>query len=185
MELPNLIPFLRPNLDILFVGLNPATKSSRNKHYFSVNQAFWNQLLEAGLIRKSVDKLAADDLIFGSNALNYNNWEYGITDLVTEYAESNSSSVEVSSLNCERLKDQIITYSPKTVVILHGTVLKSFLKQLSRPTPASNTGVLGKLISNCNSLFFNIAFPHGNSITSEEKINRYIELKRVLEARNT
>jgi hypothetical protein len=71
MEQSSLVPFVRKNLDILFVGLNPAEGSSRNGHYFSVNQAFWNQLYEAGLITKFADKLNADNLIFGSNKYNY------------------------------------------------------------------------------------------------------------------
>lgn len=41
--------------DILFVGLNPAKGSSDNLHYFSINQAFWNRLYDAGLIIARVD----------------------------------------------------------------------------------------------------------------------------------
>jgi len=44
----NLVPFIRDNLDILFIGLNPAKGSSENRHYFSVKPAFWNQLYDAG-----------------------------------------------------------------------------------------------------------------------------------------
>ncbi|MFT6210117.1 MAG: hypothetical protein ACJATE_000723, partial [Bacteroidia bacterium] len=88
MEEARLIPFLRNDLDILFVGLNPAKGSNDNRHYFSVNQAFWNQLFEAELITQPVNKQIADDIVFGGNNLNFDNWEYGITDLVTEYAES-------------------------------------------------------------------------------------------------
>lgn len=60
MEKSKLVPFVRENLDILFVGLNPAKGSSYNCHYFSVNQAFWNQLYDAGLITARIDKASAD-----------------------------------------------------------------------------------------------------------------------------
>ncbi len=181
MEKSNLMPFLRENLDILFVGLNPAKGSSRNRHYFSVNQAFWNQLLESGLITKYIDKSVADDRIFRTNKLNYENWELGITDLITEIAESNSAKIKPKLDDLIRLKKVIIEYKPKTVVLLHGKVLKKFIDFLGYVVPESNTGELGRLIEKCDTNFFNIAFPHGNTITSERKVKRYVELKEYLE----
>jgi len=180
MEKSNLTPFLRGNLEVLFVGLNPATGSSRNKHYFSVNQALWNQLLESGLITKHVDKTIADKIIFGSNKYNYKNWNFGITDLITEIAESNSSKIKPKVSDLVRLENVIKEYNPKTVILLHGKVLKKIVKFLGYAVPESNTGELGKLIKNCKTNFFNIAFPHGNIITSERKIKRYSELKEYL-----
>lgn len=181
MEKSNLIPFLRANLDILFVGLNPAKGSSRNRHYFSVNQAFWNQLLESNLITKYIDKSIADERIFGDNKINYNNWNYGITDLITEIAESNSAKIKPQHDDLVRLKKVIIENKPKAVVLLHGKVLDKFLGYLGYNVPESNTGELGKLIENCDTNFFNIAFPHGNTITSEKKVEKYIELKGYIE----
>jgi G:T/U-mismatch repair DNA glycosylase len=180
MEKSSLIPFLRKDLDILFVGLNPATGSSRNKHYFSVNQAFWNQLLKSGLITEYLDKSIADSIIFGSTKLNYKKWNYGITDLVTEIAESDSSKIKPKEADSVRLEKLIKELRPKTVVILHRKVLTKFSKYLGQIPPKSNTGKLGKIIKSSDTTFFNIAFPHGNSITSEEKNKRYIELKDYL-----
>ena len=180
MQESTLIPFLRKNLDILFVGLNPAKGSSENGHYFSVNQAFWNQLYESGLITKRVDKSNADELIFGSNKYNYKNLNFGITDLVTEIAESNSNKIDPKQADLIRLENVIKEYKPKAVVLLHKKVLKKFIRYLGYVVPKSNTGILGKLIENCNTTFYNIAFPHGNTITSESKIDKYNELKEFL-----
>lgn len=173
MEKSTLIPFLRPNLHILFVGLNPAKGSSDKGHYFSVNQAFWNQLYDSKLITKNVDKDNADVLIFGSNVANFKNWNYGITDLVSQIAESNSKKIRPTNSDCEKLKADILEYRPKISVLLHQKVLEYFLNYLDRPIPASNSGSLGQLIQNCETMFFNVAFPHGNSITSEAKIKQY------------
>jgi G:T/U-mismatch repair DNA glycosylase len=180
MEKSLLVPFLRKNLDILFVGLNPAKGSSRNKHYFSVNQAFWNQLYTSGLIIQQIDKAIADDIVFGTSKINFNNWNFGITDLVVEVAESNSSKIKPTYIDFKRLKETIITYKPRTVVLLHGSVLKYFLNELGIEVPESNSGHLGEILNNCETTFFNIAFPHGNSITSEVKIERYKELKKYI-----
>lgn len=180
MQESRLTPFLRKNLDILFIGLNPATGSSENGHYFSVNQSFWNQLFESGLITKHVDKSNADKLIFGSNKYNYKNWDFGITDLITEIAESNSTKVKPKQTDLIRLENIIKEYKPRTIVLLHGKVLKKFICYLGYIVPKSNTGNLGKLIEQSNTTFYNIAFPHGNTITNESKILKYTELKEFL-----
>ncbi len=180
MEKSKFTPFLRFNLDILFVGLNPANGSSNNGHYFSVNQAFWNQLYASGLIGKQIDKWTADDIIFATNDFNYNNWNYGITDLVTQYAESDSNKIKPTIDNCKKLKTDIQSFKPKVVILLHGKVIKNFLGFVKRQIPLSNSGALGKLITNCDTEFFNIAFPHGNAINSDNKIKRYIEVKMLL-----
>lgn len=120
MEKSNLIPFLRANLDILFVGLNPAKGSSRNRHYFSVNQAFWNQLLESNLITKHIDKSIADERIFGDNKINYNNWNYGITDLITEIAESNSAKIKPQHDDLVRLKKLLLKTNQRQLFCFTG-----------------------------------------------------------------
>lgn len=184
MEKSMLKPYLRDNLDILFVGLNPATGSSRNKHYFSVNQSFWKQLFKAELIKKNIDKLNADEQVFGNTNINFDNWEYGITDLITEIAESDSQKIKPTKDDCKKLKEIISDLNPKIVIILHAKVLKNFMKYLDYDVPPSNSGQLRKLISNCSTMFFNIAFPHGNTIVEEEKIKQYKLVKNYLQKYN-
>jgi len=176
MNKSTLIPFLRENLEILFVGLNPATGSSSKGHYFSVNQALWNQLYDSGLITQRIDKSEADLTVFGSTSINRSNWSYGITDLLPEIAESDSRIIKPSDADCERLKNDIVKYEPEAVILLHGKVLCSFLGYLDVDIPESNSGKMGKLIKGCDSMFFNIAFPHGNAISSDLKIARYREV---------
>ena len=181
MEQLNLIPFVRENLDILFVGLNPARGSSRNRHYFSVNQAFWNQLCDSGLILSPVDKSNADGIIFGSTRKNFHGWSYGITDLVTAIAESDSRQIKPGREDCRNLYGLIQRLPPKVAVLLHGKVLKNFLPFVGQPVPRSNSGWLGKLIVNCPTGFFNIAFPHGNAMPSSDKVAQYRNVKHYLE----
>lgn len=117
-------PFLRKNLDILFVGLNPATGSSAKRHYFSVKQSFWKQLFEAGLILENISKEEADLHVFGGNKLNYKKWNYGITDLVN-VAESDSRKVKPTDKDVAKLIRTIKAYRPKVVCILHSKVYKA------------------------------------------------------------
>ncbi|MCL5961059.1 MAG: hypothetical protein M1358_17435 [Chloroflexi bacterium] len=180
-EPSRLRPFVRSNLDILFVGLNAAAGSSRNGHYFSVNQAFWDQLHAAGLIASHVDKLIADEIVFGGGAnINFKNWSYGITDLVTDVAGSCSAKIKPARRDCELLRYTISDCSPRVAVLLHGKLLKRFLTFLGHPVPPANFGELGRLIPSCSTVFFSIAFPHGNAILSENKVAQYQAVKRYL-----
>jgi hypothetical protein len=180
MEKSKLVPFLRHNLDILFIGLNPAKGSNDNGHYFSVNQAFWNQLYDAELIGRHVDKLVADNIVFGDTNINFDNWQYGITDLVTEDAESDSSKIKPTREDCIKLIKGIEKFNPETAIILHSKALSKLFNYLNKPIPKSNTGKLGRVIENCNTEFFSIAFPHNNSIKSVDKVEQYKKLKQFI-----
>lgn len=172
-------PFIREGLDILFVGLNPANTSSKKGHYFSTNPAFWNQLYYAGLITKPIDMNRADDIVFGSSDINYKNCQYGVTDLVNYLAESNSSKVKPTEQHCKNLEQSIVKYKPKKVILLHSKVINHFVtKYLHKPVVGY--GCLGKLIDNCESVFYNVPFPHGNAITSETKVELYKKIKETL-----
>lgn len=177
----NLVPFIRPGLDILFVGLNPAGGSSRNRHYFSVNQAFWNQLEASGLITEPVDKAEADAVVFGSTKVNCHGWSYGITDLVTSIAESNSAKVRPTKADSVRLRDEIIKYKPRAAVLIHGKVLKHFTGFLGRSVPESGRSLLGRIVPASPTVCFTVPFPHGNAIMSDVKIAKYEEIRDFLE----
>lgn len=184
METATLKPFLRKNLDILFVGLNPAKGSNDRGHYFSVNQAFWNQLRNSGLILENVNKDIADECIFGNNNCNYKSFNYGITDLITHIAESDSKKIIPKKEDCKALWKTLIKCKPKIAILLHWKVIKYFFKHINKDIPSSNSGELGKIIPNSDTIFFSIAFPHGNRISSTEKEKKYIEVKKVLDSLN-
>lgn len=66
--------YLAPNLEIVFVGLNPGTYSDRVGHYFARStNLFWTALYESGLIREPLTP--QDDARMPS-------FGYGLTDLV-------------------------------------------------------------------------------------------------------
>jgi TDG/mug DNA glycosylase family protein len=80
---PDLPDYLRPGLDVIFVGFNPGDRSSRIGHYYAGRgNQFWNFLFESGLI---AEKLAPEDdcrvLEFG----------IGLTDVVKRWSKSSSS----------------------------------------------------------------------------------------------
>ena len=121
----------------------------------------------------------ADEQVFGSSTINTNHWEYGVTDLVNFIAGSNSSKIKPSLKDNTTLMQTIKTHEPKIVVLLHSKVVNSFVKEYLGKSVVKY-GNLGKLIEGCDSLFFNVPFPHGNTITSDVKVEMYKQIKETL-----
>lgn len=74
--------YLRPGLDIVFVGFNPGDRSSRIGHYYAGRgNQFWNFLYESGLVPKRL-RPEDDSLVveFG----------VGLTDVVKRWSKSSS-----------------------------------------------------------------------------------------------
>lgn len=66
--------YLRTDLDIVFVGINPGTYSDRAGHYFARRtNLFWTALYRAGLVQESLTPQDDERM---------NGLGYGLTDLV-------------------------------------------------------------------------------------------------------
>ena len=180
METQNLKPFLKKNMDVLFIGLNPSDISDGNGHYFSVNKSFWNQLFQSGLITKDIDKSTADEIVFGKNEFNKNRWSYGIADLVPYISDRVSKNIKVTKNDYKNLKNLISKYKPKTVCIIHNEVMKCIRKN-GPEIKDIKYGQIGKIFEDLDTMFFYIPFPHGNAYTTVYKIKLYKELVAFLE----
>jgi double-stranded uracil-DNA glycosylase len=80
---PELPDYLRPGLDLVFVGFNPGDRSSRIGHYYAGRgNQFWNFLFESQLVNERImpeaDRRVLD---FG----------IGLTDVVKRWSSSSSS----------------------------------------------------------------------------------------------
>jgi hypothetical protein len=137
MEYSDLKPFVHDKLDILFIGLNPSIGSNRNEHYFSVNRSFWDQLYASGLITSRVNKSHADEIVFGGTRKNCQGWSYGITDLIADIAESDSSKIKPTQQDGETLYALIRSTTPKVAVLLHGKVREKLLVGMHFAQPAA------------------------------------------------
>jgi G:T/U-mismatch repair DNA glycosylase len=123
----NLKEILHPQMDILFVALNPPVNSNNNGHYFSNNLSFWNLLLNSGLITTAVrNKLTGEEEVFRRNSITYKNAIYGITDLVHDVVETNSNKVKVNKSRVERILEILNTHEVKIVCLMHSSVSNAF-----------------------------------------------------------
>lgn len=170
--------FLRENLDILFIALNPPVQSNNNGHYFSGRQSlFFKQLYLSGLITENLDKTTADDLVFGGNRYNYRSKNFGVIDLKPKVEETNSNKVKVKSEDTELMINRIKTYRLKNVCIIHGEVMKYFKRATGIEL---KIGYNGRVFKDLNTEFYCNYFPNGNSISTETKIRVYQALKNNL-----
>lgn len=165
MVLLNLTEILHPQMDILFVALNPPVGSNDNGHYFSNNLSFWNLLYQSGLITKRVkSKLTGDDEVFRSNSLNYKNAVYGITDLVHDMIETNSNKVKVDNQRISRIMEILDKNEVKLMCIMHSKVAKAFQKA-GIIVRSDEYGLVGRFK---NTLIYEVPF-HNASIGGKEK----------------
>jgi hypothetical protein len=75
--------YIREQLGVLFVALNPPRQSDSNGHWFSGKLSrFFDLLHKSGLITKSLQKDVVDEIVFGSSVSNYRNFEFGVIDLL-------------------------------------------------------------------------------------------------------
>jgi G:T/U-mismatch repair DNA glycosylase len=173
-------PFLRPSLDVLFVALNPPSQSNANEHYFSGKQSrFFELLFKSGLIARRVPKLRGDEIVFGSNAVNYNGAQFGVVDLVEEVVQTKSRNVRVSADHVSRLLNRIRESEPRFVCLIHADVRKALIRhgQLTAPL---EYGCCGPLVKDCPSRFVLNWFPNGNAISDQDKIRVFRELRDLL-----
>lgn len=170
--------YLRENLDVLFIALNPPTQSNNNGHYFSGKQSlFFKQMYLSGLITMDLDKLIADELIFGGNEYNYKNKNYGVIDLLPSTEETNSGKVKVKISDVELMINRIKRNKPKVVCIIHSIVMKHFKKATGIEL---KIGYNGKIFEELDTVFYCNYFPNGNNITTEEKVKVYENLRNGL-----
>ncbi len=176
-------PYLRTGLDVLFVALNPSEQSNDNGHYFSGKQSRFFRLLElSGLINHGVDKLEADDRVFGANDINYLGAQYGVIDLVEERVETDSGKIKPGAEHVARLTQRILQYKPRYVCAIHGKI-KSSVNRFGAPDFSGELdyGRCGRILRGSESEFFLNYFPNGNAISDARKLAIFAELKAMLD----
>jgi mismatch-specific thymine-DNA glycosylase len=100
--------YLRPGLDLVFVGINPGRRSAETGHHYAGRgNAFWPLLYESGLVPEPLsyeDDWRAPE--FG----------IGLTNLVQRWSPSMSDlSLEEMRKGAERLRQNLRRYRPRVV----------------------------------------------------------------------
>jgi TDG/mug DNA glycosylase family protein len=100
--------YLRPDLDLVFVGINPGTKSAAAcRHYAGSGNHFWPLLHESGL--------ASEPLSYEQDA-RVLEWGIGLTNMVARSSPSISDlSLDELRAGARTLRRKLLRYAPRVV----------------------------------------------------------------------
>jgi hypothetical protein len=129
-------PFVRLNLDVPFLALNPPQQSNDNGHYFSGD----------------VPKSYGDEVVFGSTSVNYKQSAFGVIDLLAELVETHSGKVRPSQGHVEQVVANIRRLEPRFVCVIHSKV-RDALNRHAGFTRELDYGICGAILPACNSQF--------------------------------
>ena len=107
--MPRTLPdYLRPGLDLVFIGINPGLKSAAARHHYAgPGNHFWPLLFESGLV--------TDPLTYAEDARVFE-WNIGLTNIVDRPSRSASdlSAAELSA-RAKVLRRKLLRYRPRLV----------------------------------------------------------------------
>ena len=105
--MPRTLPdYLRPGLDLVFVGINPGLKSAATAHHYAgPGNHFWPLLFESGLI--------SEPLTYASDARALE-WNVGLTNIVDRPSRSAGElSVDEVVAGVKTLRAKLLRYRPR------------------------------------------------------------------------
>lgn len=171
----NLTEYIHDEMDLFFVALNAPEVSNNNGHWFSRNLSFWNVLFDAGIITgKITNALEGDVKVFGSSAINFNNWIIGVTDLNREVVQTNSQGVITNDEQVQRILKILDAKKVKRLVLMHSKVATAFEEaHLIRRNFNNGTNAYGKVGQYKDTEIFQVPF-HNASIENKAVYYRFL-----------
>ncbi|HOJ78232.1 MAG TPA: G/U mismatch-specific DNA glycosylase [Bacillota bacterium] len=163
--LPDII---KKNLKILFVGINPGTRSGQIGHHFAGHSnRFWKFLYESGLTVVKLDP-TEDRLLL--------EYDYGITNIAPRVtataAELTAAELKEGALV---LKQLIVDYHPRVVAYMGKVVYQYLAQQKEFQWGVQSQAVIEGIID------FVIPNPSGlNRMPAAEQLKYYQELKELI-----
>jgi G:T/U-mismatch repair DNA glycosylase len=162
-----LTPFLRPGLDVLFVGFNPHPYSWERGRYYA-HGSLWRVLRKSGL---------APDIRDDSQLFDYN---FGITDLVPDRPTREAKEIPDAEYReaAVRFRRRLSRLKPRVVCFTGKDVFRHFAA-LKRSANV-DYGLAGRFRE---SLLFVAPFPSHKWVTDAEKARHYRAIQRLLDGR--
>ena len=121
---------IEPDVQVLFVGINPGLRSAATGHHFAgFSNRFWKLLFEAGLVPEPITYVDDDRLP---------EWGYGITNIVPRAtAGIDELKPEEYRAGARQLLRKIRKYRPQVVAVVGVTVWRALLEALGEPKARS------------------------------------------------
>ena len=130
--------FLRPNLDLVIVGINPGTRSAAaRRHYAGPGNHFWPLLHESGIVTEPLT-FRDDERVL--------EWSIGLTNLVDRASPSITDlSLEEMRAGAITLRAKLLRYAPRVVCFNGKRIYEVFVGHACRfglqPDPIGNAQV--------------------------------------------
>lgn len=173
----NIIP---ENPFLVLIALNPTKEAIENKAVFSRDEAFWNLLISAGILKSTIKDL---DLKKRASAAfltqKYSDCRIGFADLLPLIDETDSKKVKVPKGSVEELfRTMPNLKKAKRIALLGQKVVDAFCKEYKlikwKEIPKMGDkklfGSIGKIEIAGNEIeIFAMPFPVSNNITEKHK----------------
>ena len=166
--LPPLKDRIRPDLVVLFVGINPGVRSSLTGHHFAgYSNRFWKLLFESGLVPERIG--FADDIRLPE-------WGYGITNIVPRPTPGiDTLTRDEYDAGRAVLRRKIARYRPRVVALVGVTVFRALCPEHKG---AVEVGLQARRIGSAR--VFVLPNPSGRNanFTYAEMLSAYRKLRR-------
>ena len=137
--------YLRPGLEIVFVGINPSVYSVQTGHYFAnPRNRFWAAINRSGLVRAGRDLGPTDDATM-------NDWGIGFTDVVKR-PSSNAASLRAGDYRywAPVLKEKLLDCQPLVVCFNGLTAYRNYLQHAEGVMAGPKPGRQARRIGVCH-----------------------------------
>jgi TDG/mug DNA glycosylase family protein len=165
---------IRPDLRILFVGINPGVRSAVTGHHFAgYSNRFWKLLTESKLVPQPVTYIDDDRLP---------EWGLGITNIIARPSPGmDVLRPEEYVAGWKILDRKIRRYRPKIVAFVGVTVYRAVHPRLSCPPLKSSQSAIGpQPVTIHGARVFVVPNPSGRNanFTHAEMLDAFVRLRR-------
>jgi len=170
---------IRPDLNVLFVGINPGVRSAVIGHHFAgYSNRFWKLLNESGLTPHPLGYETDDQLL---------SWNLGITNLIARPTPGISElRPDEYVAGWKVLERKIRRYRPKMIALVGVTLYRAILPLLRGSPDTTAVKVPGlQSFTIQGSTLFVLPNPSGRNanFTYREMLGSYIQLRRWIDER--
>ena len=145
---PKLRDHLRPDLHVIFVGINPGLRSAAMGHHFAGHSnRFWKLLFDSGMV---------DEPLSFREDWRLPEWRLGLTNIIDRpSAGIDDLDPAEYRANASTLERKIRRYQPRIIALLGVTIFRILFREITRssrlalgPTPARLAGTPVFLLPN-------------------------------------
>ena len=173
----NIVP---ENPELVLIALNPTEEAIANNSIFSRDEAFWNLLILAGILKvevKEIDLKKRAERVFQFQECT--NIRVGFADLLPLETEKKSNNVKIPKEAAKSLlNDCVNLQNTKKIALLGEKVVNAFAKEfnlnnwddMKKKGSQNRFGKIGELIINNNTIkIFAMPFTINNSIKDKHE----------------